>query len=224
MTPNDLREPMLHSKPLGRERSWSRDSNLANQMLAPTGDVTHNFQQQQNMGDVLHATVLAHDHLKKGMRIITGMFGDGIVRRKDGVPARMLRHGKHGIDYIAHHKQAQHHRDKVIEYEQATVAKSPLTIARDQTAATVFDFPGVKRDCVLSLTVSFCFALLSLLFAVNDDGETALQALTDIGTVVSQGALSSERALIVLLARTHAHACVSQCVPSDTDAFSRMTC
>ena len=139
------------------------------------------------MGDLLHATVLANDEAKKGMKVVTGMHGDGIMRRKDGYPARMFRHGKHGIDYIAHHKEAHHHRDKVIEYEQATVAKSPLIIARVQRAATVFDFPGVKRDVVLSLGVSASFALLSLLFAVNDNGETALQSLTNIGTVVSQG-------------------------------------
>ena len=103
------------------------------------------------------------------------------------IPARMKYYGMHGVDYISHHKEAQHHRDKVIEYEQATVARSPLTIARVQAAATVFDFPGVKRDCVLSLTVSACVAMLSLLFAVDDRAENALQALTDIGTVVSQG-------------------------------------
>ena len=139
------------------------------------------------MGDMLHATVLARDKTKSAVRVVTGMREDGIVRRKDGIPARMKYYGMHGVDYISHHKEAQHHRDKVIEYEQATVARSPLTIARVQAAATVFDFPGVKRDCVLSLTVSACVAMLSLLFAVDDRAENALQALTDIGTVVSQG-------------------------------------
>ena len=139
------------------------------------------------MRDLLHATHLSRDKYKEPEEIVTGMKGDGVVRRKNGTPARMKCYGKHGVDYIAHHKEAHHHRDKVIEYEQATVAKSPFMVAFAQRAATVFDFPDVKQDCLLSLTVSTCIALLSLLFAVDDNGETALQSLTDIGTVVSQG-------------------------------------
>ena len=96
MLPNDLREPMIppFESKMPR-RTFSKDSRLADQMLAPSGDATSNFQQQQHMEDVLHATVLANDKAKKGTRVVTGLLGDGIVRRKDGVPARMLLRGVH---------------------------------------------------------------------------------------------------------------------------------
>jgi hypothetical protein len=142
---------------------------------------------QHGPQDLLHAPRLARDASKDGQVLDTGL--NGIVKRKmDSKPARKMYVGKLGIDFVVHHSSAAFQRDKILKYQQTTVANRPIATAVVQHAATVFDFPGVKSDMVLALAVSWCFTILSLAWKVDREnmGASAVASLTDIGGVVSQ--------------------------------------